>query len=542
MSDSERLAEFDALMQAWHAGQVDVEQEQRLLQLLDDGDLRQRALDMHQIERLHALGDSEGFIADVQADIDGRREKFLNGVAQATSQPKRPRPSPVSRRHGRQTRRSHPQRRQAPILSVSLLIAAVAAGLIWMNLPSQASQTMPTTLQWQLVSGSVTANGKLLHDGTHPVAEALQLEAQGDAAIRIGDKLIGLSDGTRCTYDPTNRLALTQGRVEVDISGREDPPFVVQTAQTQVQVLGTVFSVETHNSGSLVRVTRGKVQLTAEAEQVLTAGEVAHVPSTGAALPGWLLQQRPRVVVLNDHLSNTILDEAAIAAHQRAAIDLVAIGTIHADGKSPHANFLMRDELFQSMRTWGWQIPKHLEGADGNFQADAPPGTLAEAIAAAARASTPEAPLIVLSGGGLSDIARAAHLLGPEAKRMAVITLGKEDGQASLRDDRAAAQLLTAVRTLVIPVGDHLDWSAAIGSGLETDLTTRFADHARSKGERGLRTRGYRCHDLPVLLALLDPLWVVHCERHATSDAWHLLHAGSGERATRAFAHLLATP
>lgn len=118
-----------------------------------------------------------------------------------------------------------------------------------------------------------------------------------------------LPDGTRVTLNRNSKLTVesgfTDGKRDVRLEGEgffevsHDPqhPFTVHAGKTQVQVLGTVFTVEWRNGNARVNLSEGKVRFSAPAqnggtsEVILSPGqeaswsEKAPAPAASAANP-----------------------------------------------------------------------------------------------------------------------------------------------------------------------------------------------------------------------------------------------------------------
>ena len=108
-------------------------------------------------------------------------------------------------------------------------------------------------------------------------AEAAEpVEASADVRLPTGDRLLSAT-GTH--YDvvstaPDRVVALTEGDVLFDIESIAGGSFVVDAGDTQVRVLGTVFSVKRTAAGVAVLVYEGRVAVTdASGQRVLGAGE-----------------------------------------------------------------------------------------------------------------------------------------------------------------------------------------------------------------------------------------------------------------------------
>ncbi|MFT5352832.1 MAG: hypothetical protein ACI9KE_000029 [Polyangiales bacterium] len=97
-----------------------------------------------------------------------------------------------------------------------------------------------------------------------------------DVRLPTGDRMLAAS-GTHydvVSTDPDRVVALREGDVLFDIESIAGGSFVVDAGDTQVRVLGTVFSVRRSQEGVAVLVYEGRVAVTdSSGERVLGAGE-----------------------------------------------------------------------------------------------------------------------------------------------------------------------------------------------------------------------------------------------------------------------------
>lgn len=137
-----------------------------------------------------------------------------------------------------------------------------------------------------------------------------------DYASHIGEiKAVDLSDGSRLHLDShsaidiafnahNRKTFLKQGRIHFDITPNKKRPFLVQTGQATVRVVGTAFDVKTTENGFSVDVREGIVTIAGqnqpEQETVLKAGQGADFQTNGRLVTqrkvrnfGWL-QKRIR--------------------------------------------------------------------------------------------------------------------------------------------------------------------------------------------------------------------------------------------------------
>lgn len=101
-------------------------------------------------------------------------------------------------------------------------------------------------------------------------------DTSADVRLPSGDRLLSTS-GTNyevVSTDPDRVVALSEGDVLFDIEPIAGGSFVVSAGDTEVRVLGTVFSVRRTDVGVAVLVYEGRVMVTnADGERVLGAGE-----------------------------------------------------------------------------------------------------------------------------------------------------------------------------------------------------------------------------------------------------------------------------
>lgn len=165
-----------------------------------------------------------------------------------------PAPTPFARRH-RPAGRISPTRRLAPAFAIAASLV-LAAGL-WINL-SNRPQTFVTTDAARIV---------VLDDGSN-----VQLNRHSRMSVRM-------------TADQRT-VTLDEGEAAFDVVHLAERPFVVQSGDRSVRVLGTAFDVLNHNGRYRVAVQRGAVTVDAGAGHSptrLRAGQA--LERTGLALP-----------------------------------------------------------------------------------------------------------------------------------------------------------------------------------------------------------------------------------------------------------------
>lgn len=109
-----------------------------------------------------------------------------------------------------------------------------------------------------------------------PAQALARPEASADVRLPSGDRLLSTS-GTHydvVSTDPDRVVSLSEGDVLFDIESIAGGSFVVNAGDTEVRVLGTVFSVRRTDAGVAVLVYEGRVSVTdSSGERLLGAGE-----------------------------------------------------------------------------------------------------------------------------------------------------------------------------------------------------------------------------------------------------------------------------
>ncbi len=138
-------------------------------------------------------------------------------------------------------------RRPVPYLAAAAVVTLAVA--IWIANPVLSTQAYTTAVGEQQ---TIT-----LADGSHVVLNT-------DTQLRFSDRL------------HSREAHLIRGESLFDVEHKRFKPFRVLSEQTQVQVVGTYFSVRNQGDGSAVKVARGLVEVRASgdsAARLLTAGQ-----------------------------------------------------------------------------------------------------------------------------------------------------------------------------------------------------------------------------------------------------------------------------
>jgi hypothetical protein len=138
------------------------------------------------------------------------------------------------------------------------------------------------------------------------VAQTFAIETHGDRqAIELGDATVASAPATRVDVARTSRetiITMTRGALELSVTHRPDRRFVIRAGDTEIEDVGTVFSVAYDGRSHVdVRVTAGEVSVTRQRRsERVTAG---HAWSTEGGLvaiveppPPVAPPQRPVVV------------------------------------------------------------------------------------------------------------------------------------------------------------------------------------------------------------------------------------------------------
>jgi transmembrane sensor len=188
---------------------------------------------------------------------------------------------------------------------------AMPPGLLRIPCLAGASQTRPWRLRtrWGALPACVIALAALLYWNTnHSNVEV------GDSD---GSKLVTLQDGSRVRLARRARLevhfaaherqvVLAEGDALFSITKDAARPFIVQTGQTRVRAVGTVFGIEREEASVTVTVQEGRVAVT-------------NVPETPLPVPGTSV---PRFL--------PELTEISLGANQQVTVPAVgAVGVVH---------------------------------------------------------------------------------------------------------------------------------------------------------------------------------------------------------------------
>jgi len=198
-------------------------------------------------------------------------------------------------------RMKHPEQPRARwMLPVSVLSAAATALFILLQVPStpdvpSVATTAPTSLALTLPSGSDlrvlrhnwTTSGPVLALG-----DGLQVVVsnEGRAQVKgVGDLILGQIGTTLKLVQADDhgvRLELASGRVSVHAEKRSRAaPLIIQAQGVEVEVVGTIFTVETTPSGPHVYVREGIVAVRSDGKTTLVTANQTW-PAT-EPMPAW---------------------------------------------------------------------------------------------------------------------------------------------------------------------------------------------------------------------------------------------------------------
>jgi ferric-dicitrate binding protein FerR (iron transport regulator) len=155
----------------------------------------------------------------------------------------------------------------------------------------------PSSKALQVSAGSLTVAGQTIPSGGRvdlPAstavagAEGVTLESENGISLRA-------DPGSAFSVPAVDLVHLDSGQLSLDIDGKRAPPIVIHTAEMQVQVVGTRFSVARRATKTNVAVEQGQVRVTTTGQQVqlVSAGMRVTADASGFApdAPPSLLQQ-----------------------------------------------------------------------------------------------------------------------------------------------------------------------------------------------------------------------------------------------------------
>lgn len=194
---------------------------------------------------------------------------------------------------------------------------------------------------WAPALAAVLALAGWLYLGT-PVTVTAPLGSFATVALPDGST-VELNSGSALKYDrrfwqrpfveSDQRTVRLVGEAFFDVEPGERP-FVVETLDARVRVLGTAFNVRTRGAGTVVTVKEGRVQVEGAVETesvVLGAGDrasvVGGVPTTEASGAAQALVWRDRGFAVQEQPLDAILGEL----ERRYALDMTLTAT-HAGG------------------------------------------------------------------------------------------------------------------------------------------------------------------------------------------------------------------
>ena len=168
--------------------------------------------------------------------------------------------------------------------------------------------------------GAAAGIGWKLHQPEAPVvqpevAQTFAIEAKGERqSVELGDATIASAPDTRVAVSHTSRetiITMTRGTLDLSVVHRADRRFVIRAGDTEIEDVGTVFSVSFDGASHVgVRVTEGEVAVTRQRKrESITAG---HEWSSDGLVA--IAEAKPAVVVATAPAPDVSLrDHVAVA-------------------------------------------------------------------------------------------------------------------------------------------------------------------------------------------------------------------------------------
>ncbi|MBV8759250.1 MAG: FecR domain-containing protein [Deltaproteobacteria bacterium] len=149
--------------------------------------------------------------------------------------------------------------------------------------PARASRRLLAFAGVAFAVGAAAGIGWKLHAPAAPVvtpevAQTFAIEAKGERqSVELGDATIASAPETRVAVSRTSHetiITMTRGTLDLSITHRADRRFVIRAGDTEIEDVGTVFSVSFDGASHVgVRVTEGEVAVTRQRKrEQITAG------------------------------------------------------------------------------------------------------------------------------------------------------------------------------------------------------------------------------------------------------------------------------
>jgi ferric-dicitrate binding protein FerR (iron transport regulator) len=175
-------------------------------------------------------------------------------------------------------------------LSAAASLAAVAAGLLWMesrHAPSASADVATFVAAKGLVSVSGTPSHELVVAGGElPAGATVSTGSSGYALITDASVAVRIGPDTTLLLEQGGHVSLTRGRLygETVVPQSRGAPLVIDTPLGQVAHFGTRFQVVVASQGMIVSVRTGHVSVTEDGgrSQRLGRGEGVQVLRDGA--------------------------------------------------------------------------------------------------------------------------------------------------------------------------------------------------------------------------------------------------------------------
>ena len=225
-----------------------------------------------------------------------------------------------------------------PTLALAASFSAFALLMYWTLTPMQTPLSSPVahtniSQPVQTLNSNIGERvSKLLKDGSY-----LHLNADSQLSAQL--------------LTNTREVTLTKGQVFFDIAKDQTRPFIINSGQATIKVLGTSFDVERNDDSVVVTVYEGKVQVSANEQYILVPPQQAIVKNGNVTvldnlqldqLPlwrtGWLeVKEQPLVQVIsqlqrytdtpikvNEQLSNNLISGRFKLTEPKQSLNLIA--------------------------------------------------------------------------------------------------------------------------------------------------------------------------------------------------------------------------
>lgn len=150
------------------------------------------------------------------------------------------------------------------------LVAIISAVFIYSSSPS-------TKTTAKLVASLGETN---IENANVKLGEEIETRNSGQASLLLADySLLRLDNNTSAILKGRRQVKLKNGRLYAEVSKTSQrEPFEVTANDVNIVVLGTAFEVETSNTKTSIKVTRGRVQVSwNESKVILGAGEAISI-------------------------------------------------------------------------------------------------------------------------------------------------------------------------------------------------------------------------------------------------------------------------